>query len=70
MLVGFIVSGSLPLLEYLFGISTDISLLELSNTSQQTVLRRLLVAAPGTYNHSFVVGMLAEDSAPRSWGIL
>jgi len=63
VLVGFVVSGSLPLLEYLFGISTDISLLELSNIAQQTVLRRLLVAAPGTYNHSFVVGMLAEEAA-------
>jgi putative nucleotidyltransferase with HDIG domain len=63
ILVGFIVSGSLPLIEYLFGISTDISLLELSNIAQQTVLRRLLVAAPGTYNHSFVVGMLAEEAA-------
>jgi putative nucleotidyltransferase with HDIG domain len=63
ILVGFVVSGSLPLLEYLFGISTDISLLELSNISQQTVLRRLLVVAPGTYNHSFVVGMLAEEAA-------
>jgi len=63
VLVGFVVSGSLPLLEYVFGISTDISLLELSNISQQTVLRRLLVVAPGTYNHSFVVGMLAEEAA-------
>jgi len=63
ILVGFVVSGSLPLVEYLFRISTDISLLELSNIAQQTVLRRLLVAAPGTYNHSFVVGMLAEEAA-------
>ncbi|MEN8149392.1 MAG: HDIG domain-containing metalloprotein [Planctomycetota bacterium] len=63
VLVGFVISGSLPLLEFLFGISTDISLLELSNISQQPVLRRLLVAAPGTYNHSFVVGMLAEEAA-------
>lgn len=63
ILVGFVVSGSLPLIEYLFGISTDISLLELSNIAQQTVLRRLLVAAPGTYNHSFIVGMLAEEAA-------
>ena len=63
ILVGFVVSGSLPLVEYVFGISTDISLLELSNIAQQTVLRRLLVAAPGTYNHSFIVGMLAEEAA-------
>ncbi len=63
ILVGFVVSGSLPLLEYLFGISTDISLLELSNITQQTVLRRLLLTAPGTYNHSFIVGMLSEEAA-------
>lgn len=63
VMVGFVVSGSLPLLEYVFGISTDISLLELSNIAQQTVLRRLLLAAPGTYNHSFIVGMLSEEAA-------
>ena len=61
--MGFVVSGTLPLIEYLFRISTDISLLELANISQQTVLRRLLLAAPGTYNHCFIVGMLAEEAA-------
>jgi putative nucleotidyltransferase with HDIG domain len=27
------------------------------------VLRNLLIRAPGTYNHSFIVGMLAEEAA-------
>jgi cyclic-di-AMP phosphodiesterase PgpH len=61
--VGFVVSGSLPFIEAAFGISTDVSLLELSNHSEQPVLRNLLIQAPGTYNHSFIVGMLAEEAA-------
>ena len=63
IIVGFVVSGSLPFMEGAFGISTDISLLELSNHSEQPVLRNLLIRAPGTYNHSFIVGMLAEEAA-------
>ena len=61
--VGYLVTGSLPLIESLFQVLTDISLLELSNIAQQTVLRRLLIAAPGTYNHSINVASIAEAAA-------
>jgi len=52
----------LPLLEYLFKITTDIRLLELSNLNNP-VLKRLALEAPGTYHHSLNVGILAEAAA-------
>lgn len=55
-------SGLLPVLESIFGITTDIKLVELSNLNQP-LLRKLMVEAPGTYHHSIVVGSLAEAAA-------
>jgi len=57
-----LLSGVLPLLERPFGIATGISLLELADPTQP-LLRELAVRAPGTYNHSVVVGTLAEEAA-------
>ena len=54
--------GSLPLLENTFGIISTIRLLELSNPNRP-LLRKLLLEAPGTYNHSIVMGNLAEAAA-------
>ncbi len=54
--------GFLPYLENLFGITSSIKLLELSNPNQP-LLRRLLLEAPGTYHHSIIVGNLAEAAA-------
>jgi putative nucleotidyltransferase with HDIG domain len=54
--------GALPFLESFFGITTHIKLLELSNPSEP-VLHRLLTEAPGTYQHSIMVGNLAEAAA-------
>ena len=54
--------GLLPLIEFSFGITTSIRLLELANPNQ-TPLKRLLLEAPGTYNHSIMVGNLAEAAA-------
>jgi len=59
---GFLVSGLLPAIEHLFGVTTDIRLLEWSNPNQP-LLQRLLVEAPGTYHHSMVVANLAADAA-------
>lgn len=63
-LAGGLLSGSLlmvgvPLFEYAFNITTDITLLELSNRNHP-LLKELLLKAPGTYQHSLVVGNLAE----------
>ncbi|NLY30479.1 MAG: HDIG domain-containing protein [Firmicutes bacterium] len=54
--------GFLPYLENIFGITSSIKLLELSNPNQP-LLRRLLLEAPGTYHHSIIVGNLAEAAA-------
>ena len=62
MLTGMVVSGSLPALETLFLITTDISWLELSDLNHK-LLRRLQLEAPGTYHHSMVVASLAESAA-------
>jgi len=60
--VSALVSLFLPLLEYFFHVTTDISLLELLDLNQP-VIRNLMVAAPGTYHHSVIVGNLVESAA-------
>ena len=62
ILVVTLVSALLPLFEYLFKLTTDISLLELLDLNQP-LMRELLVEAPGTYHHSIIVGNLAEAAA-------
>lgn len=57
-----VASALLPPLEWLFGTLTDIKLLELSNMNLP-LLKRLAVAAPGTYHHSVVIGTLTEKAA-------
>ncbi len=52
----------IPLFEAMFGTITNISLLEWADT-QQPLLRKLIMEAPGTYHHSLVVGNLAEAAA-------
>lgn len=59
--------GLLPYLESLFGITSPIRLLELSN-SNQPLLRRLLIEVPGSYHHSLIVGNLAEAAAEAVGG--
>ena len=61
--VGLITSGVLPAVERLFGVTTDISLLELGNTHEQELLRKLLLEAPGTFHHSYIVGLISEAAA-------
>jgi len=60
--VSAIVSIVLPLLEYLFKVTTDISLLELLDL-HQPIMRNFMVATPGTYHHSVIVGNLVESAA-------
>ena len=52
----------LPAVEHLLGLTSDITLLELSDLNRP-LLRRLQLEAPGTYHHSMVVGSLAERAA-------
>ena len=53
--------GSLPLWEALFDVVTPFKLLELSN-SDQKLIQRLLIEAPGTFHHSQLVANLAETA--------
>ncbi len=57
-----LVSGILPMLESLFGITTDISWLEMADLNHE-LLKRMTIEAPGTYHHSLVVANLAESAA-------
>lgn len=54
--------GLLPLVERIFRLTSDITLLELSDLNRP-LLRRMQLEAPGTYHHSMVVGSLAEAAA-------
>jgi hypothetical protein len=51
----------LPICESLFGILTDVKLLELSN-ADLPLLGQLALRAPGTNQHSHAVGQLAEEA--------
>jgi cyclic-di-AMP phosphodiesterase PgpH len=62
ILTSTLASMLLPLLEWMFKVTTDVRLLELSNMNAP-VLRKLSVEAPGTYHHSLMVGTLAEAAA-------
>lgn len=57
-----LVGGMLPMLESLFGITTDISWLEMADLNHP-LLKRMTIEAPGTYHHSLVVANLAESAA-------
>lgn len=62
LLTGVIIIGLLPILENIFKITTDITLLELTDFNHP-LLRRLQMIAPGTYHHSLMVANLAERAA-------
>jgi hypothetical protein len=51
--------GVLPLYENIFGITTRFRLLELSDLNAE-IFKKMLVKAPGTYNHSIIVSNMAE----------
>jgi putative nucleotidyltransferase with HDIG domain len=59
---GFLMTGLLPFVEKLFGVLTDVSLLELGDVSHP-LLQELVRRAPSTYNHSITVGVIAEAAA-------
>ncbi|MFD2964129.1 MULTISPECIES: HD family phosphohydrolase [Olivibacter] len=73
--VPFIVSVGLTLLAYpliyaferLFGITSDVTLMELTNTNS-SLLRELSYKAPGTFQHSLQVANLAEAAIYKIGG--
>ncbi len=58
----FIIPGLLPPMERVFGVTTDIQLLEYSDLNNE-VLSRLAIEVPATYSHSLMLGQLAEAAA-------
>jgi putative nucleotidyltransferase with HDIG domain len=62
IVTGVAVGGLLPVLESVFGVTTDVSWLELGDLNHP-LMRRLSIEAPGTYHHSLVVANLAEAAA-------
>ncbi len=60
----FLVMVSTMLFESVFDIATDMTLIELSDMNNPA-LKRLSIEAAGTYNHSVLVGNLAESAAER-----
>ncbi|MBI4040396.1 MAG: HDIG domain-containing protein [Deltaproteobacteria bacterium] len=62
VLSAFVVLAFIPVVEFLFGYTTDIKLIELSNLNHP-ILRDLMIRSPGSYHHSMMVGTLAETAA-------
>jgi putative nucleotidyltransferase with HDIG domain len=62
ILASVLVLGVAPIIESLFGYTTDIKLLELANMDHP-LLKDLILQAPGTYHHSIIVGSLVEGAA-------
>jgi putative nucleotidyltransferase with HDIG domain len=62
VLASVFVLGIIPIIESLFGYTTDIKLLELANMDHP-ILKDLILQAPGTYHHSIIVGSLVEAGA-------
>jgi putative nucleotidyltransferase with HDIG domain len=60
LLAAAVASFAVPILEAVLGITTDIKLVELSNTNLP-LLRRLAFEAPGTFQHSLMVANLAKE---------
>jgi len=60
--IALLVIGLLPLLESIFHVMTDMTLMEYMDPNNE-LLRRLSVESPGTYQHCLVVGNLAETAA-------
>lgn len=62
LVASYLVAGSLPFVESIFGVVTDISLLEMTDVSHP-LLQELVRRAPGTYNHSMAVATIGETAA-------
>jgi cyclic-di-AMP phosphodiesterase PgpH len=60
LLAAAMASFAVPILESMLGITTDIKLLELSNTNLP-LLRDLAFKAPGTFQHSLMVANLSKE---------
>ncbi len=62
VVAALVVLGILPIVEWVFGYTTNIKLLELANLNHP-LLKKMILEAPGTYHHSIIVSTLAETAA-------
>ena len=62
IIAGSLMTCLLPSVEKLFGVQTDLSLIDLGDPAKP-LLQELIRRAPGTYNHSITVASLAEAAA-------
>jgi len=62
LITAILVVGILPALEIIFGVLTDMTLMESMDPSNE-LLRQFALEVPGTYQHSLVLGNLAETCA-------
>lgn len=62
ILSAVVVLGLLPFFETSFKILTDINLMEFMDPNNE-LLRRLMIEAPGTYQHVVIMGGIAEAAA-------
>ncbi|MBF0461013.1 MAG: HD domain-containing protein [Magnetococcales bacterium] len=62
VLIGLWALALIPLLEFLFNITTDSRLAELAS-GDHPLIRELSLRSPGTYHHSVMMGNLAENAA-------
>jgi len=62
ILCAFIAAGVTPIIEYFGGYVTDMRLIEMA-TLDHPLLKELSIQAPGTWNHSMVIGMMVEGAA-------
>ncbi|KPJ59664.1 MAG: hypothetical protein AMJ42_01830 [Deltaproteobacteria bacterium DG_8] len=62
ILTGIIATGVVPIIEITFDYTTNIKLLELADLNQP-LLKELSLKAPGSYQHSIMVGNLVESAA-------
>ena len=71
LFAGLLMLGLLPFIESIFGVQTELSLLELGDVAHP-LLQELVRRAPGTYNHSINVASIAEAAAEsiRARGLL
>lgn len=56
--------GLLIFFERIFRITTDLTLLELSNY-ERPLIRELATKAPGTFNHTLIMSLIAESAAEK-----
>jgi cyclic-di-AMP phosphodiesterase PgpH len=62
LLAAILTVGFTPFIETLFNYTTEARLMEFSNLDQP-LIKKLMIEAPGTYNHSVIVATLAEAAA-------